>query len=186
MHDLIVIGLSFLLGLASGFMGAISAGGALVSITGLIFLGLTPAAAIATSRLDAFAGEFASFFNFKKAGLIQWKYTFSFLIVAAAGGYIGSQLLLEVNEDAMQKAVGILLLLLVPVLVINKNFGSRARKRSKDRQQVGLFMIFLVAIYSALFGGAAGIFAIYTLVYFYGMSFLKANANRKLMGMFAT
>jgi len=186
MNEIINPLLSFVLGLASGFIGAISAGGGIISISGLIFLGLSPTAAIATSRLEALTGDVASFTRFNKAGLIKWKYVPPVLVVAVFGALIGSRLLLRIDEQVLEKAVGVVLLILAFLVAINRDFGSKAKIKSRKRHNAGLITLFLVYIYAGAFGGAAGIFLIYALIYFYGMSFLQASANKKIIGSFAT
>lgn len=47
---------AFLIGLASGMVGAISTGGGLIYVPALIILGISPVSAIATTRLSALSG----------------------------------------------------------------------------------------------------------------------------------
>lgn len=185
MHDLVPIFLSLLLGLTSGFISSLSAGGALISISGLIFLGLPPSTAIATSRLDSMAADLSSLVRLEKAGLIKWHYATVFIIIGIFGSFMGSKLLLEIDEHMLEKAVGAALVLLIPIIALNKNFGKKYRRRSEKRHVAGFASIFLISVYVGVFGGAAGIFLIYALIYFFGMSFMQANTNRKLWGTFA-
>jgi len=178
--------LPFLIGFSSGFIGALASGGGLISIPALIFLGLSPSVAIATTRLSAITGSLSSIFKFKRAGIIQWKRVAPFLLSAVLGGIIGSKLLIQLDEGLLEKILGLVLLFLAPIIVFSKDFGLNVKEKGKNHKIVGFFIIFLIMIYAAMFGGGGGTFLIYALVYFYGMSIIQANANGTAMGIFAT
>lgn len=186
MPDLTVLILAFLLGIVSGFIAALSSGGGLLAIPGVIFLGLSPSVAIATTRLDALSSDFTALLRYKKEKIIHRKHLLSLLMISVIGGIIGSKLLLQIDENSLEKVVGVLLLLLAPTLVFNKNFGLIQKLRSKRYETAGLFAVFFVMIYSAMIGAGGGIFLMYALIYFYGMSVVQANAHRALLGLFAT
>lgn len=186
MHPVLEIVLPFLLGCLSGFIGGLSSGGGLISIPGLIFFGLSPSASIATTRLSALSSDLSALVRFKKEGIIRWKQALPFIAIAILGGIVGSKLLLQIDENTLEKVVGFLLLLLAPLLAFNKDFGLTNIKRSKTHHRAGFLMVFLVMVYSAMFGGGGATFLIYVLVYFYGMSIIPAKANGALTGLFAT
>lgn len=186
MHDLIVSILAFLVGIVSGFIASLSSGGGLLAIPGVIFLGLSPSAAIATTRLDALSSELAALLRYKKEKVIHRGHLISLIIVSIIGGIIGSRLLLQIDDGSLEKVVGFLLLFLAPTLVFNKNFGLVENLRSQRYIVAGVFVVCLVMIYSAMIGAGGGIFLMYALIYFYGMSVIQANAHRALLGIFAT
>ncbi len=184
-HDQPVVSiLSFCLGLTSGFVGALSSGGGLISIPGLIFMGLPPSNAIATTRLNVISGGITSLFRYNKEKVIDWRQTARFIPIAVIGGVVGSKILLQVDEQVLEKVVGGLLLLLAPVLIFSKNFGLANVNTSSLRQRLGLLVLVLVMTYNAFFGGGGGTFLVYTLIYFYGMNVIRANANGIFLGMF--
>ncbi len=176
--------LSFFLGLCSGFIGALSSGGGLISIPGLIIMGLPPSTAVATTRLNVLAGGFASIYKYHSAKMVEWNRTIKFVPLAIAGGVLGSFILLQIDERILEKIVGILLLLLAPLLAFGKNFGLENIRKNEAHHRIGLLVLILVMTYNAFFGGGGGTFLIYTLIYFFGMSIIQANANGIFLGMF--
>ncbi len=185
MHHLLIIAVSFLLGLSSGFIGGLSTGGGLISIPGLIFMGLSPGAAIATTRLSALTGGLSAFFRYRQERMVRWDKIWPFIIIAILGGIVGSKLLLQIDQHTLQKAVGILLLILAPALAFNQDFGLKELEKTKRQNRAGYLVIFLVMIYAAMFGGGGGTFMLYTLVYFFGMTIIQSTANGNVMGLFA-
>ncbi len=179
------IAFPLLIGFAAGFIGALASGGGLISISALIFMGMSPQASIATTRLSALTGSLTSIFKFRRAGIINMKYVFPFLASAILGGIVGSKLLLEIDENLLEKTLGFILLFFAPILVFSKDFGLIPKAKGKHHKIIGFFVIFIIMIYAAMFGGGGGTFLIYALVYFYGMSIIQANANGTTMGVFA-
>jgi uncharacterized membrane protein YfcA len=175
---------AFLIGLASGTLGAISAGGGLITIPGLIFLGLSPVSAIATTRLSAVSLALGSLYRYHKAKAVIWWYMPIFFVAAALAGVIGSKLLLLVGQADIRPATGVLLLVMLPILFLRKDFGTLSRAKSRNSKVLGLFGLFLAMIYIAMFGPGGGIFLIYIFVYFFGMTVTSANANGVVVGGF--
>ncbi len=186
MNDFTLWALSFLTGTISGFVGALSTGGGLISIPALIFMGLSPGSAIATTRLSALSGAISSFFRFRKGNVIIWQHIPYFIISAVLGGLVGARILLRIDEDVLTVTVGILLLLMLPLLFMKKNFGIVPRERSDKHHAIGLMLQFFIMIYGAVFGGGTGIFLTYVLVHFFGMTLIQSNATGTVMWLVVT
>ncbi|MEX0650006.1 MAG: sulfite exporter TauE/SafE family protein [Candidatus Andersenbacteria bacterium] len=186
MSEFAISVLSFWVGIASGFIGALSTGGGLISIPALIFMGLTPGASIATTRLSALSGGITAFAKYRKNNVILWKYIPYFVVLAVIGGIVGSKILLEINERVLTVTVGILLLLMLPLLFWKKNFGMVQTERRKGHTITGFILQFFIMIYGAAFGGGTGIFLTYVLVHFFGMTIIQANATGNVMWLVVT
>src|SRR3990167_5597120 len=113
---------ALLIGLVAGMVGAISTGGGLISVPAVIFLGLSPVSAIATTRLSAISGGLTSLFKYHKGKVIVWKYMLYCMVISLVAGVIGPKLLLEINEDILEKTIGVLMLTMLPLLLFKKNF----------------------------------------------------------------
>jgi uncharacterized protein len=173
---------AFLIGLASGILGAISAGGGLITIPGLIFLGLSPVSAIATTRLSVVSLAVGSLYRNNKAKAIRWRYVPYYFVAAVAAGVAGPNLLLMIGQADIKRVTGALLLVMLPILFLKKDFGLTKQVKSRNSKLLGLIGLFLVAVYIAMFGPGGGIFLIYIFVYFFGMRVTEANANGVIVG----
>ncbi len=180
-----VIG-AFLIGLASGLVGAISTGGGLISIPGLIFLGQSPISAIATTRLSAISGGAAALFKYHKGKAIIWKYLPIFMVISLVAGIIGPKLLVQIDKNIVERLIGISMLIMLPLLVYKKDFGVAKKVRHKKHQLPGLVLLFIVMIYGTMFGAGGGIFLISVLVYFFGLTVTEANATGTAMWLVGT
>lgn len=167
---------AFLIGFLAAFVGAIASGGGLITIPGLIFLGASPITAIATSRLNFLAGGITATYRYAKDGAVLWRYVIWFFFLAILAGIIGPKLLLGIDENTVQKLVGGLLLVMLPILWLKKDSGIIRAKRSNRRLLLGLPIMAVILLYSTVFGGG-GIFMIYAFVYFFGLTVTEANAT---------
>jgi len=182
--DIFEILISLIVGLTAGFMAAITAGAGLVTIPVLIFLGVPTNSAIATNSM-ATLGMFASSLpRYYEAKRVKMRTGLKLIPLAIIGAIIGANVLVRVDAEALTVVVGILLLLLVPAVLLNHEKGLKAFKADREEVFSGYFLYFLIMIYGALLGAGAGIFAMYTLVYFLGMTYLQAKATVSVPGIF--
>jgi uncharacterized membrane protein YfcA len=177
---------AFLIGFLAGFIGSISAGGGLISIPGLIFLGANPITAIATTRLNLIAGGTVALYKYAKGGVVLWKYIPQFFVIALVAGIIGPKLLLGIDEEVVQRLVGATLLLTVPILWFKKDAGTLNIKRSNRRRWVGFPVMAIILLYAVMFGSGAGIFMIYAFIYFFGTTVIEARATSAAIVLLAT
>jgi hypothetical protein len=166
-----------LLGLAAGFISALSTGGGLLTIPGLTLLGVPPVAAIATSRFGAVSAAISSTIRYQRSGAIDWRYMPYFAVVAVLAGIIGPRILLQLDEGLVENAVGLILLGLLPLLLLQKDLGVIERIVTRRRKIVGLGLLAAVLLYTTMFGAGSGILFLYVLVYCFGMRIIQANAT---------
>ncbi len=167
---------SLIVGIASGFVGAIAGAGGLISIAFLLFLGIPPQITLATNKFGGLGLSFGALFKFIKEKKIVWKYALLLSIFGIAGSLIGSNILLTINVAILQKLIGILLIILVPTVFLKKSFGLEERPTSAKRKLFGCLLYFLISIIASFFGGLGAI-TISIVVFFFGLSIIKANAT---------
>lgn len=184
--DVTHILISFLAGIAAGFMAAITGGAGILSIPVLIFLGLSANSAIATNVLSTMGVIATSLPLYYKAKKVRMTTGLKLIPLAIIGGLIGSKALVHTNADTLEKAVGVMLLLMVPIILMNPNKGLKYVKEKRDTVLFGYLLYFLIMIYGGFLGAGAGAFAMYALVYFFGLTYLQAKATISVPGIFLT
>jgi uncharacterized membrane protein YfcA len=180
MNETLFLLASLLLGLISGFIGGIATGGGLVSIPGLMFIGLPPSAAIATNNLNS-VSSITSALRFHQTHKLQFRRMMPLLLTSFFGGIVGSKLLLHLSQPVIQKAFAVASIVLVVTFVLNK--GPHTTKRGRIHSLLGVFAAFLGSVFAGLFGTGGGFFVVYILSYFYGLSIMEANANTKIINI---
>lgn len=167
----------FFIGLSAGFMDSTVGSGGLISIPLLIFFGLPPQVAIATDRLGSVGQTLSALFVFWKEKKIRWNFVFVFTLLAITGSLIGSHILLSFNPKYLQKIVGILLLVLLPLLFIKRRLGVKSISTSIYKKCIGFFNYFLIMIYNGFFGTGAGPFSQFNSLYFFGFTVIESGAT---------
>jgi hypothetical protein len=181
--DLIHILIIFLTGLAGGFLGGIIGGAGIISIPVLIFLGLSADSAIATNALTGLGIAASTLPVYHKAGAVRWKTGFKLAPVALLGGLIGASALVRVDASTLTVLVGVLLLLMIPVVLLNSK-GLKPVHEDGHMIALGYLVYLLVMAYGGFLGAGAGLFAMYALVYFFGMTYIQAKATLSVTTIF--
>lgn len=184
--DITYMLISFIAGIAAGFVAAVTAGAGIMNIPVLIFLGLSANSAIATNALATMGVIASSLPKYYKAKKVRMAVGLKLSPLAIIGGLIGAKFLIQTNADTLEKIVGILLLLLIPVILLNPQKGLKTVKEGRDIVAFGYLVYFAIMIYAGFLGAGAGVFAMYTLVYFFGMTYLQAKSTISVPGIFLT
>ena len=140
----------------------------------MVFVGLPPIAANATSTVALFPGTVASTWAYRGNARDRghqpegaWS--------AIAGGTLGAILLLVTPGAAFDMVIPWLLLLATLTFAGGRRLGSRPQRRVRIGRPTFLIIQFLLSIYGGYFGGAIGLMmmAVWTLI---DLSELKAMA----------
>ena len=149
---------------AAGVLNAIAGGGSFLTFPALVFAGVPPLAANATSAMAVSPGYLGSVLGFRSElrslprALLQRE-----VVIAAVGGLIGAGLLLITPDRVFANLVPWLLLLATGLFAAGPWLGKRHSGQGQTAwRQPGLMA---VAIYGGYFNGGLGILlmALYTL-----------------------
>lgn len=178
MNDSYLPLLTFLLGCASGFIGGVASGGGLLSIPGLMFLGLPPSAAIATNNLCV-ASSLTSAWRYHKHTSINIRLVKSLIWASFLGGLLGASLLLLIDVSLMRRLFGLICLFLAFLITADK----RVKNIKANHKLLAPTSVLLADVFAGMFGTGGGILLIYALSYSYGLPLREANANSKLIAL---
>ncbi len=168
----------FLTGIATGLVDSTVGSGGLISIPMLIFLGLPPQIAIATDRFGVIGGVIGSLLKFWKAKKILWQYVPLFSLIAIIGGYIGANLLIKIKPDNLEKIIGIILLLTIPLLFLKTHLGITRMTVGIGKKIVGSIIFFILMVYNGFLGTGVGPLVTYNSLHFFGFTILESNATK--------
>lgn len=169
-------------GILEGLYASTVGGGALVSIPLLFLTGLPIHVVIATNRLAAVFLEASSALRYYKEKALNIKYGVLFGLIAATGSFIGSNLVIKIDEKHLSLAAAILLLAVFAILMFKKQFGVTAQKMSRRHWILACIFTFLLGIYGGFFGAGFGTFI--TIVFILtGLSLLNSAAISRVVGL---
>ncbi|HET6924704.1 MAG TPA: sulfite exporter TauE/SafE family protein [Candidatus Saccharimonadales bacterium] len=168
---------------AAALSGAAGGGGGLVSLPLLVQLGLSPTAAIATSKFGGFGISAGSSLRFMRERLTERRPLIIFSIVGAVAAFGGSMLLVgfHTNQRLLQDVMGVTILVVgIPLLYV-RNMGLERKERSLPVRTAGFVLLFLGLVLQAALGGGVGSLQLIVLMGCFGMTALVANATRRVM-----
>lgn len=177
MQEIFIPLLVLFTGFATGFFDSVIGAGGLISVPALVFLGLPPQVAIATDRFGTIGQSITSFLKFWKAKKIVWKYVPVLATISLLGSIIGANILVNVDPKNLQKIVGILLVVLLPLIFLKQNLGVHQSQVSKSKTVVGLLIYFLLQTYGGFFGQGTGPLIFFALTYFLGFTMIEVLAT---------
>ena len=138
----------------AGILNAIAGGGSFLTFPALIFAGVPPVAANATSTLAVFPGYLGSAVGFKDdIAQVPRATVMRYAVIALIGGLAGSLILLA-TSDRLFSAIVPWLLLLATLLFA---FGDRIRARLAKMQLPEKTALMAVSVYGGYFNGGLGI-----------------------------
>src|SRR5438874_2876570 len=110
MHSLWIYPALFLTGLAAGFVDSIAGGGGLITLPVLLSMGMTPADALGTNKLQALFGSGSATFHYAVAGLVRWAGWRDGVIVTGIGAVAGAVLLQRIDRGSLREAIPVVLI----------------------------------------------------------------------------
>ncbi|HEX5411896.1 MAG TPA: sulfite exporter TauE/SafE family protein [Terriglobia bacterium] len=155
--------LLFFAALAAGVQNAIAGGGTFFSFPALIFAGVPPIQANATSTIALWPGILASAGAYRKKMPRNARILGPLCLVSVLGGYFGAHLLLHTPQRTFMR--------LIPFLFLGATllfaFGKKGKRGSKHADRTSLvswkamagvsLIQFAIAVYGGFFGGGIGI-----------------------------
>jgi len=182
--DLGVIIIIFIVGFVSSFIWNIAgAGGGVIWIPILIFLGLPPHLAIATRRFWSLGSNIITFFQFKNSKKIFWYHAIIISFFTIIATIIGANILLDINKELLTKILSFSILIAIPFTFIKKNYWLKRKIVPKKYNIFGYVLYFFVDIIDTLIGAAWGYFTSLILISLMGLTYIEANATKKVSAL---
>jgi uncharacterized protein len=163
-----------------GALNSLAGGGTLVTFPALLFAGLNPIDANASSVVALFSGTFAGAWAYRRNILAVTEFSvLGLFILSLVGGLIGALLLLWTPPTVFATLVPWLILFATIVFAVGNFAPVELIKRNQLGPRGALAALFIIAIYGGYFGGGIGflLLAAFTLV---GMRDINAMNGLKM------
>lgn len=170
--------------LAAGAINALAGGGTLVSFPSLIAIGVPPVSANVTNTVALVPGYLAGSWAQRDDLRPQLVRGRLLAIVSAAGGLVGSVLLILIPEQAFRVAVPYLLLLSCGLLTFGDRLKPRRAEESAPQRghpRLLTVAIFGGSVYGGFFGAGLGIMFLALLRMFSAEPLTKLNAMKQAL-----
>ena len=118
-----VIILLIAFGFLAAFIDSVVGGGGLISLPALMFVGLSPASAIATNKLAATMGTFTSAMYFIRSGKVDFKIVGKLIPLTIVGAVAGALVVKFIPPDILRPLVLVMLVFIAIYIIAKKNWG---------------------------------------------------------------
>ena len=182
----------FIAAILGGTLNSVAGGGSFITLPSLIFTGVLPINANATSTVALWPGSVASIWAYRRE-LAKQRRSIVLLLSGTSliGGVIGAELLLSTSQSTFVKLLPYLLLVATVLFAFSGPITTRLRSKAiqKNRQAwptlIGIsFLQFIIAIYGGYFGGGIGILMLATLGLMGMENIHEMNAMKTLLAAF--
>lgn len=179
MEFLILIAAAF----CAGVLNTVAGGGTFLTFPALVFTGIPPIMANATSTVAVFPGYLGGALGFRQElAAFDRRRLLRLAGITFAGGLIGSGLLLVSSNEAFAIVVPFLLLGATLVFLFGDRVRQWATARSRDVSSEGILGLFVVAVYGGYFNGGLGIvllalFSLWGMTNLHRMNALKSGLS---------
>lgn len=176
-----LLALLFAVGLFAGFIDSIAGGGGLVTIPVLLAVGVPPAAALATNKLQGTFGSFSAALHFYRLGELDLRRLWPWFAVAVVASALGAVTVQAVDPSFLRTVLPVLLVTIALYLLLSPGIGAVDAHQRLGYWAFGLTIVPAVAYYDGFFGPATGSFFALALVGVMGFNLRKATAHTKLL-----
>jgi len=156
--------LLFVAATLAGILNSVAGGGSFISFPALIFTGVLPIPANATSTVALWPGSVASIGGYRRKMPNDVRRLAIFAAVSVLGGIAGAVLLLHTPQATFMHLVSYLFLAATLLFTFGKSLSDRlggvASRRGRPTRLAlggGTLVLLLIAVYGGFFGGGIGI-----------------------------
>ena len=170
-------------GLLVGFINTLAGGGSIISLSLLMFLGLPANVANGTNRIAIFIQNIAAVGSFRQQKVLDHKKGFWLAIPAALGSILGAWIAIDVNEEIIEKAIAIVMLVMMVVILYKPQRWLVGQKELQEKKVTvwQMILFFFIGIYAGFLHMGVGYALLAGIVLGAGYDLVKANAIKVLI-----
>jgi hypothetical protein len=177
-HYVLIIGA----GIVAGFINTLAGSGSLLTLPLLMFIGLPPVVANGTNRISIMLQSLVGSLGFRKQGVLDIKTGVRLGVPSVVGSIAGALIALVISSKMMEKAVGILLVVMFFIILFKPEVWLKGKSGSlPTRPWVNLVVFFLIGVYGGFVQAGVGFFLLGGLVMGAGLDLVKANAIKNFL-----
>jgi len=176
-----LMALLFAVGLLAGCIDAIAGGGGMITLPVLLFVGLSPAQALATNKLQGSFGSFSASLYFVRRGLVDLRRIGMMVLCTFVGAALGAVLVQQIDPSFLTAVIPVLLILIALYFWFSPRMGEDDVQQRMGPLSFALSVGFGVGFYDGFFGPGTGSFFAIAFVSLLGFGLTKATAHTMVL-----
>lgn len=173
--------LLFAIAVLAGFIDSIAGGGGLLTVPALLAVGLPPASALATNKLQSCGGSFSASLYFIRERMVNLKEQKTAIIFAFIGSAVGTVSVMHIQADFLRLLLPVLTISVGLYFLLSPTIGEQDRKSRLTNLQFALIPALAIGFYDGFFGPGAGSFYALAYITLAGFNLTKATAHTKVL-----
>ena len=181
-------------GICSGFISSMAAGGSLLTLPVLIFLGLDgPTVANGTNRVALAIQSAFGIASFRRKGISDFRYGILISVPTVCGVIIGTLLVIQLgtvdkSSIIFNRILASIMIVVLAVTIFNplKKLQSSKENLSSSRKVLAALIFFFLGIYIGFIQAGVGFMIIMTITTVNGFSLVRTNALKMFVVFFGT
>ncbi len=170
--------LTYFVGIAAGFLNVVAGGGSMLTLPMLTFLGLGINVANGTNRIAILLQNIVATRQFKRGKVDVLRRSLTLAFPATMGAIVGSLVVVQIDQNMLQKIVGVLLLIMAIFMIFKPNIWEKGIARKGKSKWLSYLVFFGVGIYGGFIQAGVGFLFIAALVLVEGFNLIKTNAAK--------
>lgn len=176
-----LLALLFFIAMFAGFIDSIAGGGGLLTVPALLAVGLPPASALATNKLQSTGGSFSASLYFIRERMVDLKQQKFAITCAFIGSALGTLSVMHIQADFLKLLLPILTISVGLYFLLSPTIGENDRKSRLTVIQFALLPALAIGFYDGFFGPGAGSFYALAYITLAGFNLTKATAHTKVL-----
>ena len=175
-------------GLSAGFINTVAAGGSLLTLPIMIFLGLPPNVANGTNRVAIVIQTALATAGFKSKGVSTYPFNMYLGLSALLGAIIGAQIAVDIKGKTFNKILAIIMIVVVVIIIFKPkiNLEELEERITGKYLWIGILAFFFFGIYGGFINAGLGFIIILFLHYINHMNLVRVNATKGAVGLIFT
>lgn len=176
-----LLALLFFIAMLAGFIDSIAGGGGLLTVPALLAVGLPPASALATNKLQSTGGSFSASLYFIRERMVDLKQQKFAITCAFIGSALGTLSVMHIQAGFLKLLLPILTISVGLYFLLSPTIGENDRKSRLTIIQFALLPALAIGFYDGFFGPGAGSFYAVAYITLAGFNLTKATAHTKVL-----
>nr|WP_304184714.1 sulfite exporter TauE/SafE family protein [Hafnia alvei] len=176
-----LLGILFFVAMLAGFIDSIAGGGGLLTVPALLAVGVPPAQALATNKLQSVGGSFSASLYFIRRKAVDLNDQKLVIALTFVGSMIGSILVQNIRADILRQMLPLLVAGIGIYFLLTPRLGESDRLRRLSYIPFAIVAGGCVGFYDGFFGPGAGSFYALAYVTLCGFNLAKSTAHAKVL-----
>lgn len=186
--------LLFFIGCFAGFMNVIAAGGSMISMPALVFMGIPDSTANGTNRIAILIQNITASADYYRQKAAEPKLSFTLGLCSLPGAIIGAYFGTKLKGPLFNYVLAAVMILVLIYMLVSRHYQKRRRQTSssdsptldhfpgqelsRKRNIAGHFLMFFVGLYGGFIQAGVGVVIMACLNSAMGMTLVRANIHK--------